>query len=193
MRRPGADSDGLLSQHWWIQTLPQLQPNQAHVRTEVETDVLDHLAALSCPEVYLRSIRDKFDWTRVKVHIFASTPGVKKGSSLDKYGLLRLSALAEKLLPSEVKSSLKIEICAATIGLLHEHWVKQVDHFLRGRGTESFPERSAHSNWPIPPLKIIYPSMEHVKRNCDPDAIVVSSFGRPTSLFPFSSYPASSL
>lgn len=134
------------------------------------------MEALGASE-FVDRVRGKFDFSAARVHLFSCEPGTKKGRRLEEFGVLSLAKLVRELVPSqEQRKQLRVEVCAGSVGVLKPAWIAQTLHFLTGGDPlRSFPSlENPSAPQPSTRLKIIYPSVDTVKR-CDPDAIQAAS------------------
>ncbi|BGP20871.1 hypothetical protein JCM10213v2_009036 [Rhodosporidiobolus nylandii] len=131
--------------HHYVQAFPELPtPIDPSSATPNERDFLEHLSSIGFPPSVISSIAGRYDWTLAqgRINIVASTPGTKSGPGAEEYGLLRLNALARKLLSPELKKdNIKLEICTGSVGKLNEEWIKTADWMLKGKSVEELAEK----------------------------------------------------
>jgi hypothetical protein len=163
------DIDTLLGDnHWYIHDMPKLSSRAKSEPSSFEADLLAHLQALGTPEIFLDSIRGMYDYSKVKVHLVTSVPGVCAGVKAEKHGLLRLRRVIQGLnlgLPEKKSSELRLEVCAASIGNLSAKWLSSFWDCTLGKETI----KVAAENCAVPDLRLFYPSVGDVKR-ADPSA-----------------------
>lgn len=97
-----------LSQHWFIQDFPRVSsPSQETdgSETEFESILLNHITSLAAPDVFVSSIRGKFDYSEAAVSIIPSKPGAFSGDDAQRYGQTRLKKLAKELIEAEEKTA----------------------------------------------------------------------------------------
>jgi len=147
--------------HWYIHDMPKL-PSKATL-SSFETDFLAHLQALGTPDEFLDTIHGMYDYSKVKVHLVTSVPGVCSGIKAEKHGLLRLRRVVQDLdLSLEDKDSkeLTLEICAASIGKLNAKWLNGFYDCALGKEKIQI----AGEDRSVPDLKLFYPSVGDVKK-----------------------------
>lgn len=153
--------------HWYIQDLPKLSTRSAAKRSSFESDLLSHLQALGTPAHFRESIIGQYDYSKVKVHLVTSTPGVCSGIKAENHGLLRLRRVIKGLdlkLPKE-SEKFQLEVCAASIGNLNTKWLNGFYDCAVGKETIGV----ASEDDAVPDLKLFYPSVGDVKK-ADPSA-----------------------
>ncbi|KUJ14080.1 phospholipase D/nuclease [Mollisia scopiformis] len=149
--------------HWYIHDMPKLSSRATSNIPSFETDLIAHLEALNTPDDFLDSIRGKFDYSSVKVHLVTSIPGIKSGINAEKHGLLRLRRVVQDLnlkLPEKAKEKLRFEICTASIGNLSAKWLDNFNDCALGKETIKVPTEGCA----VPNLKLFYPSIGDVKK-----------------------------
>jgi tyrosyl-DNA phosphodiesterase-1 len=149
--------------HWYIHDLPKHSSRATTKLSSFEMDFLAHLEALSTPEAFIDSIRGMYDYSKVKLHLVTSAPGVCSGAKAEKHGLLRLRQVIRNLdlkLPSKDKKELRLEVCAASIGNLSAKWLNGFNDCALGKEKIAI----ADSDDSVPDLKLFYPSVGDVKK-----------------------------
>jgi tyrosyl-DNA phosphodiesterase-1 len=166
--------------HWYIHDLPKLQTRATSKPSPFESDLISHLHALSTPLEFQESIIGLYDYSKVKVHLVTSAPGVCSGVKAEKHGLLRLRRVLRDIdfkLPNE-SEKFQLEVCAASIGNLNAKWLH--GFYDCAVGKETIGEASEGSS--VPALKLFYPSVGDVK-NADPSAQdAASNIGKGQSI-----------
>ncbi|KAJ8122065.1 hypothetical protein O1611_g9937 [Lasiodiplodia mahajangana] len=105
--------------HWYIHDLPRLKSPGPH---NFESRLLCHVKRLGIPEKFIATIRRKYDYSKVKVHLLAST-------TLDPYdgGLDRLSVLVRQmrlnLNKKSARGEFQLEVCAYRIENFLPEWL----------------------------------------------------------------------
>ena len=149
--------------HWYIHDLPKLPSKATSGLSSFETGFLAHLQALGTPDEFLDTIRGMYDYSKVKVHLVTSVPGVCSGIKAEKHGLLRLRRVVQGLdlnLPDKDSKDLTLEICAASIGKLNAKWLNGFHDCALGKEKIQI----AGDNCAIPDLKLFYPTVGDVKK-----------------------------
>lgn len=151
-----------LSQHWFVQSFPRTQKRQ---KSDFETRLLSHLDELGADE-FTSTIRGRYDFSRANgVHLFSTTPGIKKDAQLEQFGILRLASLVRQLIPNDLdRRKLVLEITTASPGVLSNKSVKQSNHFLRGGDTDQSCVPFGQSSKHMPDsatFKLIFPTQVH--------------------------------
>lgn len=127
-----------------------------------EADLLTHLKALGTPDDFIESIWGFYDYSKVKVQLVTSIPGVCSGSKAEKHGLLRLRRIVKDLdmkLPSKQSGKLRLEVCTASLGNLSAKWLNGFNDCALGKGTISV----SAADCAVPDLKLFYPTVGDVK------------------------------
>lgn len=148
--------------HWYIHDLPKLSQTAKTEPSAFEAGLITHLEALGTPKAFLDSIRGKYDYSNVKVHLVTSAPGVKAGINAEKHGLLRLRRVINDLdlnLSEKKAKDLRLEICTASIGNLNAKWLNTFRDCALGKADIKIPDE----NCKVPDLKLFYPSVGDVK------------------------------
>lgn len=148
--------------HWYIHDLPKRASRAKSAPSSFEADLLSHLSALSVPEAFIESIRGMYDYSKVKVHLTISVPGVCSGAKAEKHGLLRLRRIVIDLnleLPKKGKEKLRLDLCAASIGRLTAKWLNSFNDCALGKGRIIADDE----NRPVPDIKLFYPTVGDVK------------------------------
>jgi len=148
--------------HWYIHDLPKLALRARVAAASFEDDFFTHLEALNTPSTFLSSIKGLYDFSKVKVHLITSTPGVKAGSEASKHGLLRLRQTVQSLnlnLASKPPSKLKLEVCMASIGNLKSKWLNEFRSCALGTPSPAV----ADPDDPVPDINLFYPSISDVR------------------------------
>jgi tyrosyl-DNA phosphodiesterase-1 len=165
--------------HWYIHDMPKLSSRAKSELSSFEADLLAHLQALGTPDIFLDSIRGMYDYSKVKVHLVTSVPGVCAGVKAEKYGLLRLRCVIQGLalgLAEKKSSELRLEVCVGSVGNLSAKWLNGFYDCVLGKDTI----KVAAENCAVPDFRLFYPSVVDVKR-ADPlaqDAASNVSIGR---------------
>lgn len=155
--------------HWYIHDLPKVAERQEGQVSTFETDLLAHLTALGTPVEFVNSIRGKYDYSTVKVHLASSVPGTYSGIRAQDSGLLRLrqiiGSLDLDLAKKKRQGKLQLEICAASLGNLSARWLDGFYDCALGRKYLEVVE-----DCDVPSgLKLFYPTIEDV-RSADEEA-----------------------
>lgn len=112
--------------HWYVHDLPKLASQQQNLST-FESDLLAHLKALGTPDEFITSIKGKYDYSTVKVHLVTSVPGTYSGTKAQDCGLLRLRETIRRLdlnlAQKKRQGKLQLEVCAASLGNLSARWL----------------------------------------------------------------------
>ncbi|PSR94177.1 tyrosyl-DNA phosphodiesterase-domain-containing protein [Coniella lustricola] len=149
--------------HWYIHDLPQSSGPGQSATSEFENGLLSHLEALGTPHEFINSIKGKYDYSAIRVHLVTSVPGVQSAAKAESHGLLRLRKVVKSfgldLTRQKARDNLRIEICAASIGNLSAKWL---DGFFDCAIGSTFL-KVAHENCEVPrELKIFYPTTDDV-------------------------------
>lgn len=155
--------------HWYIHDVPKLAERQEGQASTFEIDLLAHLTALGTPVEFVNSIRGKYDYSTVKVHLVSSAPGTYSGTRAQDSGLLRLrqtiSSLDLNLAKKRRQGRLQLEVCAASLGNLSARWLDGFyDCALGRKHLEVIGDCDVPSG-----LKLFYPTVEDV-RSADEEA-----------------------
>lgn len=171
------DNDTVLGDnHWYIHDMSKLSSPATSEPYSFEADFLAHLKALGTPDVFLDSIRGLYDYSKIKVHLVTSVPGVCSGAKAEKHGLLRFRRIIQDLdlnLLKKVGEELRLEICAASIGNLSAKWLNGFNDCALGKEIiEAAGEVCA-----VPDLRLIYPSVGDVKKASESAQDAASNIG----------------
>ncbi|KAI1302878.1 tyrosyl-DNA phosphodiesterase I [Xylaria venustula] len=154
---------------WYIHDLPKRSSPSTRPPTDFEADLLSHMEALGTPESFLDSIRGRYDYSTVKVHLITSVPGTCSGAKAERHGLLRLRRVIQQLdleLPEkEDAKELQLEICTASVGNLNAEWLNGFYDCALGRDTLTTRDGARG----VPKIKLFYPTFQDVK-SADEDA-----------------------
>ena len=148
--------------HWYIHDLPRGASRSKEMISSFETDFLSHLSALNVPDTFTRSIQGMYDYSKVKVHLTTSVPGVSSGTKAEKHGLLRLRRIVNDLdleLPRLGNGKLRLDLCAASIGGLTAKWLNSFNDCALGKGKITADDE----NRAVPDVKLFYPTVGDVK------------------------------
>lgn len=162
--------------HWYIHDLPKRASRTRSVPAGFEADFLAHLQALSTPETFVESIKGVYDYSKVKVHLVTSVPGVCAGAKAEKHGLLRLRRVVQDLdldLPNTKSGKLRLEICAASIGNLSSKWLNGFNDCAVGKRDMKMASEGSS----VPDLHLFYPSVGDVKGAQDTAQLAASNIG----------------
>lgn len=145
--------------HWYIHDLPKL-PTKTHQPSQgFETDLLDHLRALSTPDTFIDSISGAYDFSKVRVHLVTSIPGTHAGPNAERHGLLSLRRAVRTVGCPE---NAHLETCTASIGNLNAKWL---DGFRScALGAADLQVASTDCAVPAVGHKIFYPTVGDVRR-----------------------------
>jgi tyrosyl-DNA phosphodiesterase 1 len=149
--------------HWYIHDMPKLSSRSRSEPSSFETDLLAHLQALGTPDAFLDSIRGKYDYSKVKVHLVTSVPGVCAGIKAEKHGLLRLRRVIQDLdlkLPEKESGKLRLEICVGSIGKLSATWLNGFSDCALAKKIIGVASEGCVAT----DLKLFYPSVGDVKK-----------------------------
>ncbi|PVH71858.1 phospholipase D/nuclease [Cadophora sp. DSE1049] len=152
--------------HWYIHDLPKRASRSKTASSSFEADLLSHLSALSVPEAFIQSIQGIYDYSKVKVHLTTSVPGVCSGAKAEKHGLLRLRRIVNGLnleLPRMGNGRMRLDLCAASIGRLTATWLNSFNDCALGKGRIT----TGDENQAVPDIKLFYPTVGDVK-SADP-------------------------
>lgn len=160
--------------HWYIHDVPKRKKTLGSLPSGFEAELLSHLTALDAPYDFLDSVRGNYDYTTVKVSLVTSVPGTHAGEGkAEQHGLLRLRKIVKdwKLgLPTRLENSeVTVEVCAASIGGLHNTWLDVFVDCAIGRKYINVDE---NADTPTD-LRIVYPDKGDVER-CHGDSKRVS-------------------
>ncbi|KAK0107893.1 hypothetical protein ONS96_003680 [Cadophora gregata f. sp. sojae] len=148
--------------HWYIHDLPKRNERSKSAPSSFEAELLAHLSALNTPEAFIESIRGMYDYSKVKVHLTTSVPGVCSGIKAEKHGLLRLRRIVNDLnlaLPEKGSGKMKLELCAASIGRLTAKWLNNFYDCALGKERLTVGDQTQ----PVPDIKLFYPTVGDVK------------------------------
>lgn len=172
------DTDTVLGDnHWYIHDLPRrMNRSTSPSISGFEADLLEHLEGLGTPDNFIKTVRGLYDYSSVKVHLVTSVPGTHSAMKAEKYGLLRLRSVVKgfglRLPREQVDGKLDLETCTASIGNLNAKWLNTFHDCALGRRKLSV--YIDEDNLDNPKLRIIYPSVQDVKR-CHSDSQEVRS------------------
>ncbi|XP_078157111.1 tyrosyl-DNA phosphodiesterase-like protein isoform X2 [Carex rostrata] len=158
------------TQGLWMQDFPWKDASAltGNNRSPFENDLVDYLATLKIPElrVSLPSIGNvsinaaffrKFDYSRAKVRLIASVPGYHNGSSLTKWGHMKLRSILESCKFSKEFSKSPLIYQFSSLGSLDEKWMNEFGSSLSaGKTDDGFPLGNGK------PL-VIFPTVEDVR------------------------------
>lgn len=149
--------------HWYIHDLPKHAGHKHGVMSDFESGLLAHLEALGTPPEFIDSIKGKYDYSAVKVHLVTSVPGVHSADKAENHGLLRLRKVVQSLgldlARQKAQDKLRLEICAASIGNLLPKWLDGFFDCTIGRKFLEVPKGDCE----VPKeLKVFYPTTNDV-------------------------------
>lgn len=155
--------------HWYIHDLPEVADRQDGHTSTFESDLLAHLQALGTPVEFINSIRGRYDYSTVKVHLVSSVPGTHSGTKAQDCGLLRLRQVIRSLdldlAQKKRQGKLQLEVCAGSLGKLSARWLDGFYDCALGR---KYVEVGEDCDVPSG-LKLFYPTIEDV-RSADEEA-----------------------
>ena len=160
----------LADNHWYIHDLPKLPSCGAAPLSQFETDFMEHLKALGVPESFLSSVRGRYDFTSVKVHLVTSVPGTHSGAKAEKHGVLRLRRVVKDLgvdlRRKRRDGALQLEVCAASVGNLNAKWLDGFYDCALGRKyLEVMDDNTAAEGgeYEVPDIKLFFPTVQDVR------------------------------
>ncbi|KAL2473374.1 tyrosyl-DNA phosphodiesterase-related [Forsythia ovata] len=156
------------SQGLWMQDFPWKDQNSATTRCGFESDLIDYLSVLKWPEFTANlpslgsftinsSFFKKFDYSSAVVRLIASVPGYHSGSSLKKWGHMKLRTVLQEC-TFEKEFHMSPLVCQfSSLGSLDEKWMAEL--------TSSMSAGVSEDKKPLglgKPL-IIWPTVEGVR------------------------------
>ncbi|GJN94698.1 hypothetical protein Rhopal_007789-T1 [Rhodotorula paludigena] len=168
----------LADNHWYIQTFPKLPKHERRdaPSTEFEDQLLAHMSALACPDVFVDKIRGKYDYSATvdRVHLVPSTPNAKYD---DSHGAFRLNALARQLIPRKERHDVELEMCCGSVGRIDKYeWIVRMDRLLRGREPQRTVDKDIQE-MEIPKWTVVYPTRKTVHACSDEVKSAASNIG----------------
>ncbi|KAJ3566187.1 hypothetical protein NPX13_g7232 [Xylaria arbuscula] len=149
--------------HWYIHDVPKRSSPPYRPPAGFEADLLSHMESLGAPETFLESIRGKYDYSAVKVHLVTSVPGTCSGAKAEKHGQLRLRRVVKqldlKLSEKDSEGKLQVEICTASVGNLNAKWLNGFYDCALGKDTLQTHDGANV----VPKIKLFYPTFQDVK------------------------------
>ncbi|KAJ3705221.1 hypothetical protein LUZ61_008926 [Rhynchospora tenuis] len=156
------------TQGLWMQDFPWKDASILSNRSPFENDLVDYLYALKLPElqVNLPSIGNvsinaaffrMFDYSSAKVRLVASVPGYHTGSSLKKWGHMKLRSLLEECKFSKEFCKSPLIYQFSSLGSLDEKWLNEFGSSLSAGKTDD------ESHLGIGKPSIIFPTVEDVR------------------------------
>jgi tyrosyl-DNA phosphodiesterase-1 len=161
--------------HRYIHDLPRYASNKAlSPNTSFEKLLTSHLRDLNVPDTFFNlHFSGRFDFSRVKVHLITSRPGLSSGILSESSGLLRLRKIISTELGEErkemIKNGVKIEYCAGSIGHLNDKWLKEFYDCAIGRKMLSLAKLECD----VPDISLVFPTYDDVEA-CDELSRMVS-------------------
>ncbi|KAI3331033.1 tyrosyl-DNA phosphodiesterase I [Ustulina deusta] len=147
---------------WYIHDIPKRPSPSTRPPAGFEADLLSHMEALGTPKAFIDSIRGKYNYSTVKVHLITSVPGTCSGEKAERHGLLRLRRIVKqmdlKLPEKDNAEELQLEICTASVGSLNARWLNGFYDCALGKDTLSTHDGARD----VPKLKLFYPTMQDV-------------------------------
>ncbi|KAH7545799.1 hypothetical protein FEM48_Zijuj01G0132100 [Ziziphus jujuba var. spinosa] len=156
------------SQGLWMQDFPWKGQNSPSKGCAFENDLIDYLSALKWPQFSVNlpthgrfninpSFFKNFDYTNAEVRLIASVPGYHNGTSLKKWGHMKLrTVLQECTFDKEFRKS-PLVYQFSSLGSLDEKWMAEF--------ASSMSSGSSEDKTPLGPGEplIIWPTVEDVR------------------------------
>ncbi|KAL2655300.1 hypothetical protein AAZV13_04G059400 [Glycine max] len=125
------------SQGLWMQDFPWKDQNSLSKGSGFENDLVEYLSVLKWPEFsvnlpFLGSVSicpsffRKFDYSDARVRLIASVPGYHSGSSLKKWGHMKLRSLLQECTFDEEFKKSPLVYQFSSLGSLDEKWMTEL-------------------------------------------------------------------
>ncbi|KAL4144798.1 hypothetical protein PRNP1_013924 [Phytophthora ramorum] len=128
---------------------------------DFEEDLVHYLSSLGAQVKLFCGELKRFDFSRARVALIPSVPGVHKGKDMERYGHLRVRKLLKTFNVPQTDNPL---ICQfSSLGSLDEKWLfgEFAESFLPGK------KNISASSMPVQALHIIWPSVEDVRNSLE--------------------------
>ncbi|PIN03584.1 Phosphodiesterase I [Handroanthus impetiginosus] len=156
------------TQGLWMQDFPWKDQNSASNGSEFENDLVDYLSTLKWPEfnVNLPDIGNfcinprffkKFDYSSAAVRLIASVPGYHSGSSLSKWGHMKLRTVLQECTFEKQFEKSPLIYQFSSLGSLDEKWMSELATSVSAGMTDD--KKPLGLGKPM----IIWPSVEDVR------------------------------
>ncbi|GER27220.1 tyrosyl-DNA phosphodiesterase-related [Striga asiatica] len=160
------------SQGLWMQDFPWKDQNSTSSGCGFENDLVEYLSALKWPEFNANlpgigsfsinpSFFKKFDYSSATVRLIASVPGYHSGSSLRKWGHMKLRTVLQECTFENQFEKSPLIYQFSSLGSLDEKWMTELASSMSAGMTED--------KRPLGPSKplIVWPSVEDVKSSLE--------------------------
>ncbi|KAL2349519.1 hypothetical protein Fmac_003519 [Flemingia macrophylla] len=125
------------SQGLWMQDFPWKDQNNLSKGSGFENDLVEYLSTLKWPEFSVRlpslgnvsvtpSFFRKFDYSDARVRLIASVPGYHSGTSLKKWGHMKLRSLLQECTFDEEFKKSPLVYQFSSLGSLDEKWMAEL-------------------------------------------------------------------
>ncbi|PSR98436.1 Tyrosyl-DNA phosphodiesterase [Actinidia chinensis var. chinensis] len=125
------------SQGLWMQDFPWKDQNSSTKGCAFESDLIDYLSALKLPEFTANlpalynfkinaSFFKKFDYSSAAVRLIASVPGSHTGSSLKKWGHMKLRTILQECIFDKKFHKSPLVYQFSSLGSLDEKWMSEL-------------------------------------------------------------------
>ncbi|KAI4295847.1 hypothetical protein L6164_035847 [Bauhinia variegata] len=125
------------SQGLWMQDFPWKDKNSPNKGSGFENDLVEYLNTLKWPEVSIKfpnlgdysinpSFFKKFDYSNAMVRLIASVPGYHTGTSLKKWGHMKLRSLLQECTFDEEFKNSPLVFQFSSLGSLDEKWIVEL-------------------------------------------------------------------
>ncbi|KAG8385702.1 hypothetical protein BUALT_Bualt03G0072600 [Buddleja alternifolia] len=156
------------SQGLWMQDFPWKDQNCTSSRSGFENDLIDYLGALKWPEFNANlpaigsfninpSFFKKFDYSSAAVRLIASVPGYHSGSSLRKWGHMKLRTVLQECTFEEQFEKSPLIYQFSSLGSLDEKWMAELASSMSAGMTEA--KKPLGLGKPL----IVWPTVEDVR------------------------------
>ncbi|KAK4485110.1 hypothetical protein RD792_007720 [Penstemon davidsonii] len=156
------------SQGLWMQDFPWKDQNTTSNGCGFETDLIDYLSALKWPEFNVdlpaigsfninASFFKKFDYSSATVRLIASVPGYHSGTSVRKWGHMKLRSILEECTFEKEFEKSPLIYQFSSLGSLDEKWMAELTSSMSAGTTED--KKPLGLGKPL----IIWPTVENVR------------------------------
>ncbi|KAF1002807.1 tyrosyl-DNA phosphodiesterase 1 isoform X1 [Apium graveolens] len=156
------------SQGLWMQDFPWKNSNASNKGSGFENDLVDYLTALKLPEFSVSlpglgncsinaSFFRRFDYSSATVRLIASVPGYHSGSSLKKWGHMKLRTVLQESTFDQQFRKAPLVYQFSSLGSLDEKWMTELASSMSSGVSED--QKPLGVGEPL----IIWPSVEDVR------------------------------
>ncbi|KAF4611889.1 hypothetical protein D9613_003755 [Agrocybe pediades] len=147
--------------------------DKINVKPALAAMIKDNVNSLAyLPLKSIEELRQKWDWTNVKVHLVASIAGKHEGwDKVIQTGHPRLLAAVRKMGMrtgrSQSAKDVVLECQGSSLGLYTTQWLNEFHYSARGESAEDWLDgpKKAREKLPLPSVKIVFPTKATVQKS----------------------------